>query len=91
LRQEVDLVAVKKKETVLVQINHWNEGILRKAQIGALHKAALVKKASSAMLLTFADYPEDVASFAKIKEVVIVTVSLLLSMSEEASGLKAKH
>jgi len=88
IRHEVDLVATRKKETSLIQMNHWNEENLAKGHVEALHKSVIATGASSGVLITFAQYSREMGDFARTKEVVVLGVTALQTMAAQITGFK---
>jgi hypothetical protein len=81
-RQDVDLVAKKGKEIILIQFNHWNEDALPWRSVEAPHRAALELNATGVVLICFGRV-EEVTNYANLKEIHLLTHSALSTLVQQ--------
>jgi hypothetical protein len=85
-RQDVDLIATKKKEVLLIQFNHWNEDVLPFKAVQALHVAALALKASGTVLVCFGAFTGEVLEYATLKEMNLMDLEALQTFANQKFG-----
>lgn len=75
--EDADLIATRKKETVLVQFNHWNESILGTEEVKGLERIG--RRLGAASLLVHGGQASDEAlDLAKRKQIIFLGVADIL-------------
>jgi len=86
-QDDADMIATKRKETLLIQFNHWDEDVMDIRPVQSLHKAAAVLRANSCMAITLGGVSKDAVKWAAMKGVQIVTAKELLEMAGGILGV----
>ncbi|WP_172600133.1 restriction endonuclease [Sulfuricystis multivorans] len=84
---DADLIAVKKKETILIQYNHWDEDIVGPKPIKSLHKAAAALRADGAMAICFGRFTTEAVDWARRKGVTLMSMQDVIDMACRLTGL----
>ena len=83
---DADLIAVKKKQILLIQYNHWFESTLHVKHLQSLQKAASAIGATECFVISFGTYSQDTKSWAERKGVAIKTAEDILAMANKLTG-----
>lgn len=86
-QDDADLIAVKKKETILIQYNHWDEDIVGTKPIQSLHKAAAAVRAQGATAISFGRFSAEAVDWARRKGVTLMTMQDVIDMACRLTGL----
>ncbi len=88
---DADLIAVRKKETVLVQFNHWDEDVVGQKPIQSLHKAASAFRATGSIAITFGRFSGEATDWAQRKDVTLMTMQDILQMASRLTGIAVEE
>lgn len=89
-QDDADLIAVRKKEAVLIQFNHWDEDTVTTKHIQSLHKAATVFRATGCIAITFGRFTPEAIDWAERKGVVLMTIEDIIEMASRLTGTSIK-
>ena len=85
-QDDADWIVSKKKETILVQFNHFDEEFVGIQQLQSLQKAAMVFEASGAIAITIGEFYPDAKQWGARKGLKLMTAEDLLVMAAEFTG-----
>ena len=85
-QDDADLIAVRRKETALIQFNHFDEEYVSLRAVQSLHKAASLMRATDAVAITLGAFAPDAAAWAARKGVRLMTERDVLEMAAEFIG-----
>lgn len=85
-QDDADLIAVKKKETLLIQFNHWDEDSVGTRPIQSLQKAASAFRATGCVAITLGRFSADAVTWANRKGVVLMNINDLIAMANRLTG-----
>ena len=88
-QDDADLIATKKKETILIQFNHWDEDTVGTRPIQSLQKAASALRATRCIAITLGRFSADAVAWASRKGVVLMTGNDLVAMANRLTGKAA--
>jgi restriction system protein len=88
-QDDADLIATKKKETILIQFNHWDEDTVGTRPIQSLQKAAAALRATQCIAITLGRFSADAVAWANRKGVILMTGSDLVAMANRLTGKAA--
>lgn len=80
-QDDADLIAKRKKETVLIQWNHWDEDVIGVKQIQSLHKAASILQADRCIALTFGEFAPEASEWGARKGVILMNMDDVITMA----------
>ena len=83
---DADLIAVKKKQVLLIQYNHWFENTLHVKHLQSLHKAAAAFRATECFAISFGACAQDTKTWAERKGVTIKTAEDILALAHKLTG-----
>jgi len=86
-QDDADLIAVKKKETILIQYNHWDEDIVGTKPIQSLHKAAAAVRAQGATAISFGRFSAEAVDWARRKGITLMAMQDVIDMACRLTGL----
>ena len=87
---DADLIAERKKETLLIQFNHYDDDGLTMKSVQSLQKAAAALRATGAVAITFGRIDPEVANWASRKGVQVMGLDQVLEYAERLTGEKTK-
>lgn len=85
-QDDADWIVSKKKETILVQFNHFDEEFVGIQQLQSLQKAAMAFQASGAIAITVGDFYPDARQWGSRKGLKLMTAQDLLAMAAGFAG-----
>lgn len=85
-QDDADLIAVRKKETVMIQFNHWDEDKVDAKAIQSLHKAAGAFRATGALAVTLGQFTPEATAWATRKGVQLMTARDVIAMARRLTG-----
>ena len=85
-QDDADWIVSKKKETILVQFNHYDEEFVGIQQLQSLQKAAMVFEASGAIAITVGEFYPDAKQWGGRKGLKLMTADDLQAMAAECTG-----
>lgn len=83
---DADLILERKKEVVLLQMNHWNEPVTHIRSIESLHKAAYHLGATKCMAITLGGFAQNARDWALIKGIELVNAEGLVEIANTLLG-----
>lgn len=86
-QDDADLIAVRKKETILIQFNHWDEDTIGSKPIQSLHKASAAIRANGATAITFGRFSPEAQDWATRKGVTLMSMQDVLEMASRLTGM----
>ena len=89
-QDDADWIMTKKKETLLLQFNHYDEDAVGMRHLESLHKAAMIFQASGAIAITTGVFHPDARQWGVRKGLTLMTTDDLLAMAEEHTGATAR-
>lgn len=89
-QDDADLIAVRKKEILLIQFNHWDEDTVTTKHIQSLHKAATVFRATGCIAITFGRFSPEATDWAVRKGVGLMTIEDVIDMACRLTGTSAQ-
>lgn len=80
---DADLILQRRKEVILLQMNHWNEPVTAIRSIESLHKAAYQLGATQCMAITLGGFAQNARDWALIKGIELVNAETLVMMVDQ--------
>lgn len=80
---DADLILERKKEVILLQMNHWNEPVTAIRSIESLHKAAYQFGATQCMAITLGGFAQNARDWALIKGIDLINSEALVKMVDQ--------
>ncbi len=90
-QDDADLIAVGKKQTLLIQFNHFDEDRVGEKQIQSLHKAAVAFRADGCVAITFGSFTPQAIDWARRKGVVLMGMEDVVAMAAKLTGKSAEE
>lgn len=88
-QDDADFIATRKKETVLIQFNHWDEDRVDAKPIQSLHKAASAFRADGCIAITLGQFSREAKEWGNRKGVQLMATNEVLAMAQRLTGMPA--
>lgn len=83
---DADLILERKKETILLQYNHWDEEAVGIKPLQSLYKAASNFRAHGCLVVTCGGFTPEARDWAQRKGVVLMNMDDILAMARRLTG-----
>lgn len=84
---DADLIAVKKKEVILIQYNHFDDDDLNMRSVQSLQKAGTALRATSCVAISFGRVSQEVINWGARKGVQIMVLQDVLAFAAKITGV----
>lgn len=85
-QDDVDWIVTKKKQTFLVQYNHFDEDRISMRHLESLQKASIVFQATGAIVITTGSYSPEILQWGRRKGLNLLATPDLVAMANEILG-----
>lgn len=80
-QDDADLIAIRRKQTTIVQYNHWDEEVVEVRALQSLHKAASALRAAEAIAITLGRFSREANDWGRRKGLHLMTMREVLEMA----------